>query len=157
MDYEYELTAIQTFFKRYAKLNSWRRADAEPKLARPVVLWESPYRGRARHLSRWSYTQTVKYYGKLYVTSVTQSITLQEAIASNLENLCGVLPILDEKGDRVGWIKNAVAEFNDASGELEIPFTISYEVSYTRTRPEAPPPPRVVGTRVTVNKQNQEG
>ncbi len=156
MDYEYELQAVQRFLKQYAGLNSWRRADAEPKLARPVVLWDSPYRGRARHLSRWSYTQSVKYFGKLYVTDVTQAVALQEKLTVNLEDLCGLLPIVDDKGDRVGWIKNAAVEFNDASGDLEIPFTFSYEVSYTRKRPEVPPPPRVVGTKVTVNKQNQE-
>lgn len=157
MDYEYELTAIQTFFKQNAGLNSWRRHAVPSKLARPVVIWDSPYRGRARHLSRWSYVQTVKYYGKLYVTDVTQSIALQEQLASKLEDLCGLLPILNEDKTRIGWIKNAAVEFNDANGDLEVPFTFAYEVSYARVRPEAPPAPRVVGTKVTVNKENQEG
>lgn len=151
MSYEHELTAIQTFLKKNAGLNSWRRSAVPPKLARPVVLWESPYRGRAQHLSRWAYRQTVKYYGKLFVNDITEGNALQEQLIRSLENECGVLPVTD-KDSRIGWIKNALFEFNDASDSLDVPFTLSYEVAYARTRPEAPPAPRVVGTKVTVNE-----
>lgn len=156
MDYETELTAVQTFIKKAAGLNSWRRTAVPPKLARPVVLWESPYRGRARHLSRWTYQQTIKYYGKLFVNDVAESNRLQELLIQRLEDTCGVLPLTDDKGNRIGWIKNAVFEFNDASDSLDISFTLSYEVAYERARPTEPPAPRYVSTRVTLNEENKE-
>lgn len=152
MDYEKELTAIQTFIKQAAGLNSWRRTAVPPKLARPVVIWESPYRGRARHLSRWTYQQTIKYYGKLFVNDVTESNRLQELLIQNLEDICGIIPITDT-GTRVGWIKNAAFEFNDASESLDIPFTLSYEVAYERKRPTEPPAPRYVGTKVMLGDE----
>lgn len=157
MNFEYELKAIQRFIKTTAGLNSWRRTATAPKLARPVVLWESPYSGRTQHISRWTYQQNKKYYGKLYVNDITECIKLQETLICGLEDLCGVLPVLDNNGNRVGWIRDAVLEFNDASDTLEIPFTLSYEVTYARKKPEAPPAPRVIGTKVTVNNIDQEG
>lgn len=157
MCFEYELKAIQRFIKTTAGLNSWRRTAAPPKLARPVIIWESPYSGRTQHISRWTYQQNKKYYGKLYVNDVTECIRLQELLTFGLENLCGVLRVIDDNGNRIGWIRDAVFEFNDASDTLDIPFTLSYEVSYARQKPEAPPTPRVIGTKVTVNYKDQEG
>lgn len=157
MLYEYELKAVQRFIKQTAGLNSWRRSDTPPKLTRPVILWESPYSGRTSHLSRWAYRQSKKYYGKLFVNNVTECVSLQEKLTFGLENLCGVLPVLDDKGTRLGWIKEAVFEFNDASDSLDIPFTLSYVVAYTRTQPEPPPAARTVGTKVNINNENKGG
>ena len=77
-------------------------------------------------------------------------------LIQRLEDTCGVLPLTDDKGNRIGWIKNAVFEFNDASDSLDISFTLSYEVAYERARPTEPPAPRYVGTRVTLNEENKE-
>ena len=153
MDFENEMTTVQTFIKKTAGLNSWRRNAAPSKLARPVVIWDSPYSGRARHLSRYGYRQMKRYYGTLYVRSVDECIALQEKLIQGLEDVCGVLPVNDATGERVGWIKEAVFEFNDASDSLDVPFTLVYEVAYARKRPEAPPAPSVVGTKVIYNTE----
>lgn len=153
MDYELELTAIQTWLKASSGLNSWKRTVAPPKLPRPVVLWESPYRSRARNLSRYAYTQTVKYYGKLFINSVDEVLRLQNVLTSDLEDRCGVISVLDSAKEQVGFIKSASLVFNETEG-LDVPFTLSYEVSYSRKRPEAVPPPKYIYTKVTSKGQN---
>lgn len=148
MDYELELTAIQTWLKSASGLNSWRRAAAPPTLPRPVVLWESPYRGRTRHLHRYAYVQRVKYYGKLFINSLDEVLRLQNSLSEDLENRCGVIEVLNKNGDKVGLLKSVELEFNETEG-LDVPFRLSYEVAYTRTKPEQPPAPLNVYTKVT--------
>lgn len=148
MDYELELTAVQTWLKSASGLNSWRRDVAPPKLARPVVIWESPYRGRARHLHRYAYVQRVRYYGKLFVNSVDEVLRLQQLLNEDIENRCGILDVLDKDGVKVGLLKSVELEFNETEG-LDVPFRLNYEVAYTRTRPQQPPAPTYVYTKVT--------
>lgn len=154
MDYEQELTAIQTWIKLASGLNSWKRTAAPPKLPRPVVLWESPYRSRARHLNRYAYTQTVKYYGKLFINSVDEVLRLQNLLIADLENRCGVLAVSDDKKNEVGFIKAVEIAFSEAEG-LDVPFTLSYEASYSRQKPAEIPPPKYVYTKVTSNREQQ--
>ena len=148
MDYDLELTAIQTFIKRTAGLNSWKRTAVEAKMARPVVIWDSPYRAQLRSIDRWTYQQMVRYYGTLYVTDVKSSLAYQESLIQGLEDLTGLLPILNPKGERIGWIRNARIEFNEADDTLDIPFTIYYETTYARKKPDQPPAPRKVTNKL---------
>ena len=148
MDYLLELTAVQTWLKSAAGLNSWRRSNAPPTLSRPVILWESPFRGRARHLHRYAYVQTVRYYGKLFVNSVDEVLILQQRLSEDIENRCGLLDVLNKDGVKVGILKSVEVEFNETEG-LDVPFRLSYEVAYTRTKPEPPPAPLHVYTKVT--------
>lgn len=149
MDYELELNTVQKWLKATSGLNSWRRAAAPPTLPRPVIIWESPYRGRKRNLHKYAYTQSVKYYGKLFINSVDEVLRLQNLLTEDLENRLGRLEVLD-KGILVGYIKAAEIVFNQTEG-LDVPFTFSYEVSYSRSRKEPLPPPTYVHTKVTSN------
>lgn len=152
MDYLLELTTVQTWLKTASGLNSWRRTNAPPTLPRPVVLWESPYRGRARHLHRYAYVQRVKYFGKLFVNSVDEVLLLQQRLNEDIENRCGLLDVIDTNGDKVGILKEVEVEFVETEG-LDVPFRLSYEVAYTRTKPTTPPAPLHVYTKVTSNNQ----
>lgn len=151
MDYVLELKAVQTWLKSASGLNSWRRTNAPPTLPRPVILWESPFRGRARHLHRYAYVQNVKYYGKLFVNSVDEVLVLQQRLSEDIENRCGLLDVLNKEGAKVGLLKSVELEFNETEG-LDVPFRLSYEVAYTRTKPTEPPAPIHVYTKVT-NRQ----
>lgn len=153
MDYELELTAVQKWLKASSGLNSWRRNVAPPTLPRPVVVWETPYRGRKRSLHRYAYTQSVKYYGKLYVNSLDEVLQLQNRLTEDLENRLGTLDVLDANGNTVGFIKSAEITFNQTEG-LDVPFTFSYEVTYSRKRPDAIPSATYVYTKVRGNFEN---
>jgi hypothetical protein len=147
LDYELELAAVQIWLKNTANLNSWRRAGALPKLPRPVIVWESPYRGRKTHLNRYAYAQNVKLYGKLFINSVDEVLRLQNQLIKDLENRCGTLTVCSVDGEPVGYIKAAELTFKEAEG-LDIPFAFAYEASYSRTRPVPIPPPLYVHTKV---------
>lgn len=149
MDYGKELDAVQRWIKSTAGLNSWRRNVAPPTLPRPVIVWESPYRGRDRHLTRYAYVQKVTYHGKLYVNSLDESLQLQETLAQDIENRCGLLEVLDDAKERVAWLKNVEITFTDTEG-LDVPFTLSYEVTYGRTKPKDPPSALHVTQKVRV-------
>ena len=100
MEYSKELTAIQMWLKSTAGLNSFKRGT-NVNLSRPVVLFDVPGRGRARHLTRYSYVQTVTWPCTLYVDTLDEAVRYQEALVSDLEEACrrfgfdgGVLPML---------------------------------------------------------------
>jgi len=149
MDYEKELDTVQRWIKSTAGLNSWRRNVAPPKLPRPVIVWESPHRGRDRHLSRYSYVQKVTYYGKLYVNSLDESLRIQEQLSQDIEDKCGLLEVLDADKNRIAWLKEVEVSFDETEG-LDVPFTISYEVTYARKKPTAPPSALKVTQKVTI-------
>ena len=69
-------------------------------LSRPVVLFDVPGRGRARHLTRYAYVQTVTWPCTLYVDTLDEAVRYQEALVSDLEDRCNVLEI-KEDGKRV--------------------------------------------------------
>lgn len=129
MEYVKELDTLQTWFKATAGLNSFRRGT-NLNLPRPVVLLDTPGRGRARHLTRYSYVQTVTWPCTLYVNSVEEAVSYQEALVTDIEDLCNVLEIT-ENGKHVGWLKNVTVKFTDTDS-LDVPFTITYEVAYKR-------------------------
>lgn len=155
MDYELELATVQKWLKTTAGLNSWRRAAAPPTLPRPVVIWESPHRSRKKNLHRYAYTQTVKYFGKLFVNSVDECLRLQNLLTENLENRLGSLELQDTTGTVVGYIKQAEIGFTQTEG-LDVPFTFSYEVTYSRHRADPTPPPKYVYTKVRANFDNTD-
>jgi len=146
MDYIKELEAIQTWIKTITGLNSYRLKEAKPKLARPVILWETPSRNRDRNISQYQYVNKVRQYGRLFVSSLEEAIDVQEKLIKDLEEKLGVLPVMD--GDTQLTVLKAVElEFQD-SNNLDIPFNITYEVTYGRTRPVEPPPATYVGTKI---------
>jgi hypothetical protein len=147
MDYIKELEVIQTWIKATAGLNSYRLKEANPKVGRPVILWETPSRGRDRNISQYQYVNRVRRYGKLFVESADQADDIQEKLIKDLEEKQGVLPIKDGV-TMVGYLKAITIDFGEGVG-LDIPFTIQYEATYGRTRPQQPPP----ASKVT-NKRN---
>lgn len=129
MEYSKELTAIQTWLKSTAGLNSFKRGT-NLNLSRPVVLFDVPGRSRAKHLTRYSYVQTVTWPCTLYVDTLDEAVRYQEALVSDLEDRCNVLEI-SENGKRVGWLKNVVAKFINGDS-LDATFTLTYDVAYKR-------------------------
>lgn len=152
MDYKGELTAVQTWIKQTAGLNSWRRSKAPPALPRPVAVWDSPFRGRDKNLDRYTYEQKVVFYGTLFVNDLNESLQLQDTLITALENQCGIISLLDSTGISVGYLKNASFSFTDVEG-LDVPFTLTYYVVYKRKRPTAPSSAKRVHTRITSNKE----
>lgn len=129
MEYSKELTAIQTWLKSTAGLNSFKRGT-NLNLSRPVVLFDVPGRSRAKHLTRYSYVQTVTWPCTLYVNTLDEAVRYQEALVSDLEDRCNVLEI-SENGKRIGWLKNVVAKFINGDS-LDATFTLTYDVAYKR-------------------------
>lgn len=130
MDYDKELKAVQTWLKSTAGLDSFKRG-VSLKLSRPVVLFDSPGRSRARHLTRYAYVQTVSVFGTLYVNSLDECLVYQNALLQDLEDKCGVLDIVDDNGTAEGHLKNADLKFKE-SDSLDVPFTLTYDVAYKR-------------------------
>lgn len=129
MEYSKELTAIQTWLKSTAGLNSFKRGT-NLNLSRPVVLFDVPGRSRAKHLTRYSYVQTVTWPCTLYVDTLDEAVRYQEALVSDLEDRCNVLEI-SENGKHVGWLKNVVVKFINGDS-LDATFTLTYDVAYKR-------------------------
>lgn len=154
VDYELELATVQKWIKATANLNSWRRAEAPPLLPRPVIVWESPHRSRKRNLHRYAYTQTVKYYGKLFINRLDECLRIQNTLTESLEDRLGRLEVADSNGTVIGFMKEAVVEFTQIEG-LDIPFTFSYEVTYSRHRVDPLPPPKYVYTKVRIASDNE--
>lgn len=138
MEYAKELNAVQTWLMSSAGLKSFKRGTGL-KLSRPVVLFDSPGRSRARHLTRYSYVQTVQFFGTLYVDNLDEAIAYQEALVSDLENKCGVIEVKDAGGKVEGRLKCAELKFKETDS-LDIPFTLSYEVAYKRSGWDTPIP-----------------
>jgi hypothetical protein len=150
-NYKAELDALQAWIWKTAGVKAVTLQDAPPKLARPVILWEPPSRKRDRNLTRYSYVNAVTQYGKLYVSSLKQLDTIEEALLGDLEEKVGVLSITDAAGNLLGRLKQVEIAFQN-SETLDVPFTIKYEVTYGRTRPVAPPPATFVGNKITTTK-----
>lgn len=130
MEYAKEFDTIQRWLKATAGLNSFKRGT-QLNLARPVVLLDVPGRSRARHLTRYSYVQTVTWPCTLYVDTLDEAVRYQEALVTDLEDRCNVLEIVEDK-KHVGWLKNVVAKFIDGDS-LDTTFTLTYEVAYKRS------------------------
>lgn len=149
MDYLRENTALQIWIKAAAGLNSYRLKDAKPQLPRPVILFETPSRGKTTNLGRYKYTVPVKQYGKLFINSVEEAHEVQENLIKDLEEKVGVLPIYgDDQKPLTGiYLKAVVIDFDEGE-QLDIPFTISYEATYSRTKPAEAPNATTVSSRL---------
>lgn len=149
MEYKKELDTIQTWLKSTAGLNSFKRGT-NLNLSRPVVLFDVPGRSRARHLTRYSYVQTVTWPCTLYVNSLDDAVKYQEALVTDLEDRCNALEILDDNKNRVGWLKNVTAKFTNGDS-LDATFTLTYDVAYKRAGWDAKDPEvDTVHTRLNV-------
>jgi hypothetical protein len=143
MEYVEELLAIQTWVKSVAGLNSYRLKDAKPKVARPVILWEVPSRVKDRNLSRYTYVQKVRQYGRLFVNSLDEVLDVQEKLSADLESVGNVLPVYNA-GVFAGYLKAVTLEFTEGV-DLDVKFNVAYEVAHGNTRPqEAPPATKVI-------------
>lgn len=152
MDYLRENEALQIWIKAAAGLSSYRLKDAKPQLARPVILFETPSRGKSTNLGRYKYTIPVKQYAKLFVNSVEQAHEVQENLIKDLEERVGVLPIYgDDKQPLAGINLKAVVIDFEQGEQLDIPFTISYEATYSRTKPAEAPPATTVSSKLIIS------
>lgn len=145
-DYTKELETIQTWIKATAGINSYRLAEAKPKVPRPVILFETPARGASKPVATYTYVVPVKQYGKLFISNLEEANRIQSALIKDLHEKRGVLPIMDGT-TKIGYLKAIVFDFREGQG-LDIPFTLQYEVAYGITRPVMPPPATTVNTKV---------
>lgn len=145
MNYDKELTAIGTWVKATTGLNSWKLKEAPSVLPRPVIIWDNPGRGKPRNVSRYEYIIPVMQYGRLCVKSVEQAIDYQDKLITDLEERCGVIPVVED-GLVLRKLKAAQIEFT--GHDLEGAFTLSYEISYHRTQPAEVPHATTVTNRV---------
>lgn len=142
-----ELSALQRWIKETVNIDSYRLTAAPPQLARPVVLWEAPTRGKDRSINRWAYVNKVTQYGKLYVAHIDQLAAVQDTLMSDLEERVGVLPLYGgSNGGVVTILKRCEITFNTAEN-LNIPFNVVYEVTYARVRPAPAPHATSVANR----------
>lgn len=148
-DFRKELTALSTWAKQAAGLNSFRLSEAPQKVARPVILWETPSRGSKVNLETYKYKQTVRQYGKLFVTSVDQLVAIQDALTKDLEDRYGVIQVM-EAAAIIGRLREAEITFDNGES-LEVSFNIAYEVTYGRTRPAPLPAPTAVTNKVNTH------
>lgn len=144
-----EIDALQRFVYQAAGLRSMRLAAAPPTVARPVILWEQPQRGRNRNLNRYTYVVQVRQFGKLFVENYDQAAELQDSLLYDLEEKYGVLDVY-EGSQVVARLKAVEIEFS-SSENLDIPFSITYQATYGRTRPEAVPAATYVGNKITTD------
>jgi hypothetical protein len=151
MAYLQEIETLQRWIKQAAGLNSMRLQAAPPKVARPVILWETDGRPPGTNLSRWVWVDNVTWYGKLYAASLDQLLVLQEALRFDLEEKAGVLPVLDGAGNEIAKLKNVQISFGN-NGTLDVPIEVRYLATYSRTTPPAVPAATYVGTKITTNK-----
>jgi hypothetical protein len=145
--FKLELEAIQRFCKKAAALDSVViTANPEP-LARPIIVWEAPWRGKPKLITSYKYSIPVKQYGKLQVNNGNETVVVQEKLILGLEDLDGMLDILDANGVKVGRIQYAFWTF-DTTDTTEVPFNLAYEVTYCRPLPVIPGPAINVGTDI---------
>lgn len=147
-----ELDALQRWVVASAGLSSIRLNVAPPKLARPVILWETPQRGQVTNVSRWKYTQTVTQFGKLYAANLDKLTEYQASLTLDLEERLGTLQVFDNDtagGVVIGHLKKAAIRFEN-SETLDVPFNIRYEVSYGRNRGTIPGPAVTVTTKTKI-------
>lgn len=150
MNYLSELDALQRWLYGTAGIKSLRLTQSPPKLARPVVLFETPYVKRDRNLDRYLYVKRTQQYCKLFVNSLVELVDYQEKLTDDLENRVGILPMYD--GDKViGHLKDVTITFNQ-SDSLDVPFTLEYETTYSRKKPEAAPRAVTVGNRIVIRE-----
>jgi len=149
MAYKQELEALQRWVWATANLRSMRLQEAPPKIARPMILWESPDRGKDRDISRWRYVVKVTQYGRLFAKDLDQLLDLQDVLQGALEEQveAGGLPIYEKPGPGavIGKLQKLDIKFSNTEG-LDVPIQISYEVTYDRKR-TVYPAPTFVGTR----------
>lgn len=151
--FEQEIDALQRWVKTAAGLNSMRLIAAPPKVARPVILWENPHRGKDRNVSRWQYVNKVQQFGKLFVNSFDEAARIQQQLSLDLEEKVGVLPIY-EAGNQVALLKAVEITFKN-SQDLDIPIIVTYEATYSRQRPDVAPPASFVGTKLRYREPNE--
>jgi hypothetical protein len=84
---------------------------------------------------------------------VDQLLELQESLLADLEEKVGVLPVYDNDGVVIANLKAVELVFPESQGvnisSLDVPFSVKYEVTYTRIKPVDPPPVTYVGTGIT--------
>jgi hypothetical protein len=145
-----EIDALQRWVFEDAGLKSMKLAGAPPTVARPVILWEHPRRGKQRNINRYKYTVQVQQYGKLFANSFDQAGVLEENLLAGIEERYGVLGVFEAVGStqQIALLKNVTIVFSN-SDSLDVPFTVTYEATYTRKRPVEPPHATRVGNKIT--------
>ena len=94
----------------------------------------------------------VKQYGRLCVSSVEDAIKYQDQLLTDLEERCGVIPVVLD-GQVVRKLKQIQLEFTGE--DLEGVFTLSYEVAYYRAQPA--PVPHATTVVTTVRTDYEQG
>ncbi|WP_444506004.1 hypothetical protein [Cytobacillus kochii] len=141
MGYKQEIDALGRWVYKTAGLRSHRLSSAPPKVARPVILWESPNRRQGRYLGRYSFIRSISQYGTLYVDSLDQLAEVLDKLEKYLADYDNMLPLYESESleaAQVGWLKQVELDVNTAQS-VNIPIIIKYEATIGRPRPEEMP------------------
>ena len=151
MGHMQEIEALQRWVYTDAGLTSMRLTDAPPVVTRPVILWETPRRSASRFMNRYDYMVSVQQFGKLYVHNLDQLSSVTDALIFGLHERENVIPVFlnDVHNLPLTHMKNVRIEFREST-ELDVPFTVSYDVVYSKTRPEPVPHATDVHNTITM-------
>ncbi|WP_332648893.1 hypothetical protein [Lysinibacillus sp. 54212] len=152
MGYLQELEALARWVYQVTEVTSHKLSEAPPKVARPVILWEGPSRRKGENLGRYHYTKRASQYGTLYVKDLDQLGSLIDKLEKNLMDRDEWLPMFESdqaNARQIGKLYKVEIDFNNTQS-TDMPFTIRYEVIYSRPIPEAAPAATHVGNKVKI-------
>ena len=146
MNFDKELTALQTWLMATTGIPSWKLKETPTKLPRPVVIWEPAFRGAKKNATLYEYVIPVQQYGHLYVTSVEQAIDYQDKLIKSLADSYDRINVV-ENNEILQKLRNIELTF-EGDGSLDIPFTLKYDISYFRTQPGPAPHATTVTNKI---------
>lgn len=154
-DYQKELETITKWIYDTTGVKGLKLDNDRTRQGRPFILYEIPWRGRDRNITRYKYVNEVRQYAKLFVRSAMEALEIQEKLLKDIEDKDNILEIKDSQGNTIGLLKEVNINFPDSQG-LEVNFNIQYEVTYSRPKPDEPPAADFVGNRISVEKDRGE-
>lgn len=148
MGYKQEIDALGRWVYQVAGLASHRLSSAPPKVARPVILWETPTRTKGDNFGNYLYTRRTSQFGKLYVNTLDQLADLMDKLEKDLGDRNEYLPVYatdQAAAEQIGRLQKVQLDFN-TSQNVDVPITIRYESVYSRPIPIDPGPATFIGT-----------
>lgn len=136
-----------------ANLNAVRLENAPVEMIRPLIIWETPFRGRGNRLNAYAYAVKATQYGCMYLSTTEQLGNYQDLLLGSLEEAHNALPVFGLVDDGNGGLieqeltklKNVDLVFENST-TLNVPFYVKYEIMYTKTRPDLVPAIKVTTT-----------
>lgn len=150
MGYKQELDALGRWVYGVAGLKNHRLSAAPPQVTRPVILWEAPNRVKGQNMGSYHYTKRTTQYGKLYVNDLDELADLLDLLEKNLGDGFEWLPVYESEAENaavIGKLRNVQIEAG-TSQNTDTPFTVRYEVIYSRPIPQQAPHATSINNRI---------